>query len=53
MTEVSTLALRPGKMLWLPRRSRREIEAGDEGLTYLTVHSRRPGITIQPVPQRT
>ena len=53
MTEVSTLALCPGKMLWLPRRSRREIEAGDEGLTYLTVHSRRPGITIQPVPQRT
>jgi uncharacterized protein (DUF2249 family) len=32
LTEVSTLALRPGKLLWLPRRSRREIEAGDEGL---------------------
>ena len=33
MTEVSTLALRPGKLLWLPRLSRREIAAGDEGLT--------------------
>jgi uncharacterized protein (DUF2249 family) len=53
MTEVGMLALRPGELLWLPRLSRREIAAGDEGLTYLTVHPRRPGITIQPVPQQT
>ena len=51
MTEVGMLALRPGELLWLPRLSRREIAAGNEGLTYLTVHPRRPGITIQPVPQ--
>jgi uncharacterized protein (DUF2249 family) len=53
MTEVGMLALRPGELLWLPRLSRREIAAGDEGLTYLTVHPRRPGITIQSVPQQT
>jgi uncharacterized protein (DUF2249 family) len=53
MTEVGTLALRPGGLLWLPRLSRREIGAGEVGLTYLTVHPRRPGMTIQPAPQRT
>ena len=47
LTEVSTLALRPGGLLWLPRLSRREIRAGEQGLTYLTVHSRRSGLTIQ------
>lgn len=40
MTEVSTLALRPGILLWLPRLSRREIAAGELGLTYLTAHPR-------------
>jgi quercetin dioxygenase-like cupin family protein len=53
MTEVGTLALRPGELLWLPRLSRREIRAGEQGLTYLTVHSRRSGLTIQQAPQRT
>jgi hypothetical protein len=53
ITEVGTLALRPGGLLWLPRLSRREIGAGDVGLTYLTVHPRRPGMTIQPPLQRT
>ena len=53
MTEVGTLALRPGGLLWLPRLSRREIVAGEVGLTYLTVHPRRPGMTIQLAPQRT
>ena len=52
LTEVSTLALRPGGLLWLPRLSRREIRAGEQGLTYLTVHSRRSGLTIQQA-QRT
>lgn len=52
MTEVNTLALRPGSLLWLPRLSRREIVAEQEGLTYLTVHPRRPGMTIQAAPHR-
>ena len=47
ITEVDTLTLQPGSLLWLPRRSRREIVAGQQGLIYLTVHPRRPGMTIQ------
>lgn len=47
MTELDTLTLQPGTLLWLPRRSRREFVAGQQGLTYLTVHPRRPGMTIQ------
>ena len=53
VTEVDTLGLQPGTLLWLPRRSRREIAAGQQGLTYLTVHPRRPGMTIQDAPPRT
>ncbi|HET9647449.1 MAG TPA: DUF2249 domain-containing protein, partial [Microlunatus sp.] len=51
-SEVETLELRPGALLWLPRLSRREIVAGEVGLTYLTVHPRRPGLTIQPAAAR-
>lgn len=51
VTEVSTLALRPGGLLWLPRRSRREFRAGANGLTYLTVHQRRPGLAIETAPR--
>jgi uncharacterized protein (DUF2249 family)/quercetin dioxygenase-like cupin family protein len=52
ISEVQTLELRPGALLWLPRLSHREIVAGEPGLTYLTVHPRRPGLTIQTVPAR-
>lgn len=47
VTETETLTLQRGSLLWLPRRSRRQITAGPQGLTYLTVHPRRPGMTIQ------
>ena len=50
ITEAETLTLQPGSLLWLPRRSRREIVAGHQGLTYLTIHPRRPGMTIQAAP---
>ncbi|WP_031081536.1 cupin domain-containing protein [Streptomyces sp. NRRL WC-3549] len=43
-----TLGLTPTTATWLPRTSRRALEAGPEGLTYLTVHRRRPGLTIKP-----
>lgn len=43
-----TLDLAPTTVIWLPRTSRRALEAGPEGLTYLTVHRRRPGLTIRP-----
>jgi uncharacterized protein (DUF2249 family)/quercetin dioxygenase-like cupin family protein len=50
-TGVETLEIGPGALLWLPRLSRREIVAGERGLTYLTVHPRRPGLTIQVAPR--
>ncbi|MET4098511.1 quercetin dioxygenase-like cupin family protein [Agrococcus sp. UYP10] len=43
-TEV--LALAVGGIVWLPRRSRREITASAEGLRYLSVHRRKPGLRI-------
>lgn len=41
------LALTAGRVIWLPRGSRRSLSAGDDGLLYLTVHRRRPGMSIQ------
>ncbi|WSC93370.1 hypothetical protein OG909_14370 [Streptomyces sp. NBC_01754] len=34
-------------LLWLPHGSTRRITAGADGLSYLTVHRRRPGMTIR------
>ncbi|MFF8860902.1 cupin domain-containing protein [Streptomyces sp. NPDC015139] len=39
-----------GTLLWLPHGSTRAITAGGTGLAYLTVHGRRPGLTIGPRP---
>lgn len=36
-----------GTLLWLPHGSTRSITAGDTGLSYLTVHRRRPGMQIR------
>lgn len=47
-TGPDTLTLTPTTVTWLPRTSRRALAAGPEGLTYLTVHRRRPGLTIKP-----
>ncbi|MYX33872.1 MULTISPECIES: cupin domain-containing protein [unclassified Streptomyces] len=38
--------LAPGALAWLPRGTCRALSAGGAGLTYLTVHARRPGLTI-------
>lgn len=46
VTELSTIDLAPGALLWMPRRSRREFIAGDEGLRYLTVHQRRQALLL-------
>ena len=43
-----TLKLAPSTVTWLPRTSRRALAAGPDGLTYLTVHRRRPGLTVKP-----
>ncbi|OHV05657.1 DUF2249 domain-containing protein [Mycobacterium talmoniae] len=40
-TEQGVIELRPGALLWLPRLSRRQLDAGPEGLRYLTVHQHR------------
>lgn len=39
-------ALGPGELLWLPHGSTRSLTTGEDGLTYLTVHRRRPGMQI-------
>lgn len=48
-TELGTaIALRPGDLIWLPRRSQRTFRAGEHGLRYLTVHKRRKALVLQP-----
>ena len=43
-------SLADGNLVWLPRGSTRSIAAGKDGLSYLTVHRRRPGLQIRPRP---
>ncbi|CAL9633446.1 hypothetical protein [Streptomyces sp. enrichment culture] len=38
--------LAAGTLTWLPHGSTRGLAAGPDGLTYLTVHRRRPGMRI-------
>jgi len=38
--------LAPGTLAWLPHGSTRSLAADAEGLTYFTVHRRRPGMRI-------
>jgi quercetin dioxygenase-like cupin family protein len=39
-----------GAAVWLPHGSRRSLAAGPDGVAYLTVHGRRPGMTIASGP---
>lgn len=43
-------SLTGGALVWLPHGSTRSITAGLDGLTYVTVHRRRPGMQIRPHP---
>jgi quercetin dioxygenase-like cupin family protein len=45
-------ALADGNIVWLPRGSTRSLTAGDSGLSYLTVHRRRPGLQIGKRPDQ-
>ncbi|MFG1905641.1 hypothetical protein [Kribbella sp. NPDC048928] len=45
---VQTLA--EGNIAWLPHGSTRSVTAGTDGLSYLTVHRRRPGLQIKQRP---
>ncbi|MEV6118046.1 hypothetical protein AB0L59_37660 [Streptomyces sp. NPDC052109] len=38
--------LTEGALVWLPHGATRSVTAGDAGLTYVTVHQRRPGMRI-------
>jgi quercetin dioxygenase-like cupin family protein len=44
--ERRTVELSAGDLVWLPRRSQRQITAGTDGLRYLTVHRRRQALTL-------
>ncbi|MFF4643435.1 cupin domain-containing protein [Streptomyces sp. NPDC001389] len=45
-TPDGTHPLRAHSACWLPRGTRRSLTAGPDGLAYLTVHTRRPGLGI-------
>lgn len=45
-TELGTIDLAPGVLLWMPRRSRRQFTAGTRGLRYFTVHQRRQSLVL-------
>ncbi|NMO33490.1 procyclic form-specific polypeptide B-alpha [Streptomyces sp. GMY01] len=47
-TADEPLPLAKGATVWLPHGSTRSITAGPDGLSYLTVHRRRPGLWIRP-----
>jgi quercetin dioxygenase-like cupin family protein len=51
-TAAGEVELRAGALVWLPRRSSRSFAAGPDGLRYLTVHRRRPPMTIGHGPPR-
>lgn len=38
--------LEEGALCWLPKASSRRLAAGPQGLSYMTVHARRPGMRI-------
>ncbi|OBI44352.1 hypothetical protein A5707_03440 [Mycobacterium kyorinense] len=47
-TEQGVIDLVPGALLWLPKRSRRQFNAGPDGLRYLTVHQKREILPLTP-----
>jgi hypothetical protein len=46
-TDTGPLDLAPHTLMWLPRGSRRAVQAGEPGLAYVTVHQRRAGLRIR------
>lgn len=51
-TELTTIPLEYGALVWLPSRAQRRFIAGPEGLRYLTVHQRKPTLNISAKPGR-
>jgi quercetin dioxygenase-like cupin family protein len=51
-TESGGLDVRAGSVVWLPKRSRRSVTAGPEGVSYLSIHQRREALVIgSPTPR--
>ena len=46
-TDGEPIGLVPHALVWLPHGSRRALEAGPDGLAYLTVHRKRAGMSIK------
>lgn len=51
-TELNSIPLQEGTLVWLPQKSHRHFSAGADGLQYLTVHQRKPTLNISPRPQQ-
>jgi quercetin dioxygenase-like cupin family protein len=47
ITSDGPCSLTEGSLTWLPHGSTRGLVAGKRGMSYLTVHRRRPGMRIQ------
>lgn len=47
-TELNTIRLQQGAVLWLPKKAQRRFIAGSDGLKYFTVHQRKPTLNISP-----
>lgn len=45
-TELGTIELAAGALLWMPKRSRRQFIAGPDGLRYLTIHQKRQFLNL-------
>ncbi|WP_313551147.1 cupin [Corynebacterium sp.] len=51
-TEVDSIDLVNGSMVWLPKLSVRRFVAGENGLRYFSVHTRKRGLQIGRPPAR-
>lgn len=52
VTAQDAVPVQAGALVWLPRRSQRAILAGPDGLSYLSIHPRRPSLSIAPADPR-
>ncbi|WP_420877911.1 hypothetical protein [Streptomyces agglomeratus] len=52
VTPEGSSPLGQGSLAWLPHGSTRGLAAGERGMSYLTVHRRRPGMRIQAAGSR-
>lgn len=50
-TDAGDLEVTVGDIVWLPKGSVRGFTAGPNGLRYLTVHTRKPGMQIGKRPE--